>query len=224
MTIRSLIRTNVMLAFFIALLISGCSSSDGDGPSDPPAGTPTALTESGWGEFTAGNWAEAVADFEAAIAQDPTHGEAYVGLGWARMQLASSTEAMLAAVADFDGAIAAGQTSAELYAGRAAAHLGTGGSSFAGAASDAAAALAADSTFTFSHRPSFDVTDLRLIIAFTHVAQGDLEGALAAADEIEDSGIEPGQPATWVVGGTTFPSYEAAVLAQLQALSLSYAG
>jgi hypothetical protein len=222
--IRHRAASTLAVALLSTLLVAGCGGGDGDGPSDPPSDTPAARTAAGWDDFEAGRWDDAVVEFEAALALDGAYGPARVGLGWARLQQATSPSAMLAAAGEFDAAVAAGETGAEVYAGRAAARLGAGGTSLAGAVSDAQAALAADATFTFAHRATFGVPDLHLIIAFARAAQNDLAGALAAADAVIDSGIVEGAPATWVVDGTAYPTFAGALLAHLHALAEDHAG
>ena len=109
--------------------------------------------------------------------------------------------------------------------GRAAARLGQGGSqSLADAANDAQSALNSNSNFVFSYRTSFNSKDLKLIKSFAKAELGQFAEALAAADEIADSGIEQGNQSTWVVGGKTYDKFETAVLAYLNKLSNDYSG
>jgi hypothetical protein len=131
---------------------------------------------------------------------------------------------MVSAVASFDLANANGVNGPEVEAGRAAANLGAGGSSLASADSGAQAALGQDPNFVFAHKTSFDRNDLFLIEAFARAGQGSLASALSAAEQIRDSGIEASNSGTWVVGGVTFPTFEAAVLAFLHQLSEEFAG
>lgn len=217
---------NIRLPFFVlaALMsVAGCGGGGDDGPTNPPS-TAAGLTASGWTAYEAGDLPGALADFDAAVGIDATYGPAHVGQGWARLGLATSGAAMTAAATSFTAAIAAGSTGAEVRAGRAAAYLGMGGTSLATAIADAVGAREQSPSFQFTHRTSFDVRDLRLIEAFALVAQGDFTGALAAADAITASGIEPGDMNTWVVDGQPQPSFGAAVLAHLHRLSNQYAG
>lgn len=210
------------LGLFMAV---GCGGGD-DGPSGPTEPTDTAVTRTaaGWAHFEAGRWDDAVAEFQAALALDPTHGPAHGGLGWARLQLALTPVAMEAASTHFSAAIASGEAGADVLAGRASARLGAGGLSLPGAVSDAVAALESSPLFQFARRSSFDVRDLRLLVAAAWLAQGDLDAALAMADQISASGIDPQQSSTWQVGGVTLPTYAAAVLAHLHALSEEFSG
>ncbi|MBD3162833.1 MAG: hypothetical protein GF346_10575 [Candidatus Eisenbacteria bacterium] len=205
------------------LLVAGCGGDNGNGPT-PPTQTAEELTESGWEKFEQGNLTGARDDFDAAIDQEAAYGPAYVGQGWSRTGLAASPSAHRAAVASFDGAIERNETGAEVRAGRAAAHLGADGQNLSSAIADAQAARQAAPQFIFEHRESFTVEDLHLIEAFALAGQGNWTGALAAADEAVDSGIEQGDSGTWVVDGTTYTTFESAVLAFLQKVSVDLAG
>lgn len=216
---------SIAAALLTVLVLAGCGGGDdGDGPTDPTNNTPVEFTSAGWAEFRAGRWPDAMANFEDALALNAAYGPARVGLGWTRLQMATSAAAMLTAAGEFDAAATAGETGADMYAGRAAARLGAGGASLTGAISDAQAALAADPSFTFAHRTSVTAADLHLIVAFARAAQGDLAGALAAGDQVTASGIVENQPQTWVVGATSYPTFASAVLAHLHAIAEVHAG
>jgi hypothetical protein len=206
------------------LVLGGCGGGDGGNPSRPVELTVDELTARGWSRFTAGDFSGALADFDTAIGRDATHGPAHVGRGWTRLQLATTTATAADAVASFGTAIGLGASGPEVRAGRAAASLAVGGGSLDQAIADAVAARQASPQFQFTHRPSFDHRDLRLIEAFAQVGRNDLASALAAADAIEPSGIDAGNAASWTVDGQTYGSFGAAVLAHLHKLSLAHAG
>ncbi len=228
MDTRSLDKSHAALGLLLFAVMAGapigCGGGGGDGGTGPTPDTAASLTGEGWALFTSGNSSGALAKFDAAIAKDASHAEAYVGQGWARLGLASSASAMLNAVASFDAAANLGSAGAEVLAGRAAARLGAGDSSLGQAAADAQAAYQASPAFQFSRRTSFDYRDLHLIEAFARAAQGDLDAALAAANQVIASSIVAGSSATWVVGGTAYDSYQGAVLAFLRQLSDAHAG
>jgi hypothetical protein len=218
--------TGVILGFGILIggLMFGCSSGgDSDNGPDPPD-TAAEFTQRGWQRFQAGNLSGALADFTDAIDLDATYGPAYVGQGWARLGLATTAAAMQSAVTNFDSAITNGEDGAIVRSGRAAANLGAGGTSLAAAISDAQTARTADPSFVFPRRTSFTVDDLYLIEAFAHVAQAQFTEALAAADAVEDSGIEEGNSSSWVVDSVTYSSFNGAVMAYLHQLSTDHAG
>lgn len=206
------------------LMVAGCGGDDGpSGPTEPIDTAPT-RTAAGWAHFEAGRWDDAATEFQAALSLDPLHGPAHGGLGWARVQLALTPTAMEMASTHFSSAIAVGEAGGDVLAGRAAARLGAGGASLPGVVADATAALEESPLFQFARRPSIDARDLRLLLAFAWLAQGDLDAALANADQISNSGIDPLQSSTWQVDGVTLPTYAAAVLARLHALSEEFSG
>ncbi|MEZ4649745.1 MAG: hypothetical protein R3E97_13360 [Candidatus Eisenbacteria bacterium] len=184
--------------------------------------TPEEFTARGWENYSAGELDRAVEDFGRAIGIDGGFGPAYVGLGWAQLGLAMSPSEMGTAAATF-GTAAASQSGPEVDAGRAAAELGAGDLA---AAVTYAQAARSEGSFTFAHRPSIDTTDLFLIEAFAFAAQGQFEDALAAADAapVTDSGITAADSGSWQVDGTSYPTFESAVLAFLHQLSEEYAG
>lgn len=209
----------VALAGLITL-VWGCGGSDPAGPSDPD--TPAAYTVRGWERFEDDDFDGALSDFDAALDLTPQHGPALTGRGWTLLVRAASRTRMQEALAVFTAAMSAGEDGGDVLAGKACARLGSGESTTA--AADAQAALVAAPGFVFAHRTSFDSNDLLLLLAIAKSSAGDLDGALAAADLIAPSGIASGSPATWVVGGVTYPSYACAVLARLQQLSDAHAG
>lgn len=212
----------IMGAALALIALAGCSDRERLQPTDPTDAP--GFLQRGWSSFTGGNLTGALSDFDQAIALDPDLGDAYVGQGWARLGLATDGAAMLAAVSSFDQANAHGETGPDVDAGRAAARLGAGGSNLGAADTAAQAALAQNANFVFEHKTSFDRRDLFLIEAFARAGQGNLPSALTAAEQVRDSGIEQSTPGTWVVGGATFPTFEAAVLAFLHQLSEELAG
>ena len=209
------------------LLLASCGGDDGGGTGPPiPDNPDTAAeyTDRGWERFEAANYSDALADFNSAIDLDASYGAAYTGQGWTRLAQATSSTSMETAVGSFGNAISNGASGAEVLAGRAAANLGAGGSSLDAAVADAAAALAADADFVFSHRTSISAADLHLISAFAKAAKGDFPGALTAADLVLDSSIQEGSSGSWVVDGTHYSSFVGAVMAHLNKVSGQYSG
>jgi tetratricopeptide (TPR) repeat protein len=211
---------------FAALLLSGCKDEENPNPlvPDPTLETAEEYTDRGWLRFAAANFSRALDDFNAAIFLDATYGPANIGQGWTRLSQANSLNSMRGAVGPFGDAIDNGEEGADLLAGRAAAYLGSGNPFLGLAVEDAQAALAADGEFVFAHRPSFDAQDVRLIAAFAKACQGDYSGALEAADMVLESGIMASDQGTWVVDGTTYDSFNGAVLAHLFKVSEQFSG
>lgn len=216
------------IAVLAVLLLAGCEGDDDSNqtPVTPPDALDTAAeyTDRGWERFEVENYSDALSDFNAAISLDDTYGEAYTGQGWTRLSQATSRNSMRAAVDSFVKATLNGEAGADALAGRAAANLGVGSTSYSAAIIDAQEALAADAEFVFIHRPSFNADDIHLIDAFANAGQGDFPEALSVADLVLDSGIEEGNSDTWVVDGTTYDSFNGAVLAYLYKLSEQFSG
>lgn len=187
--------------------------------------TPEALTAQGWAAFEAGNLAQALQHFDAALTLDPQYGPAFTGRGWVQLSQATTNAAFQAAASSFDSAVGYGQTGADARGGRAAARLALGGSDLVGAVQEAQTAVTASPTFVFSHRTTFDYRDLRLIAAFAEAGRGGrFSAARDEADQVQASDIRAGDFQTWTVDGVHYPSFEAAVLAWLQKLSAAFAG
>jgi hypothetical protein len=218
-------RAATLLGFLLpALLIVGCGSDDPTPVTPSGPTTAAGYTNRGWERFEAADFSGAQSDFNAAINRDASYGAAHAGQGWARLALATSSNAMQAATGSFATAILNGEFGAYVFAGRAASNLGSGDAFLVASVGDAQAALAVDASFTFSHRTSFNAADLHLIEAFAEAGQGDFPNALAAADLVLDSGIDAGTTGTWQVDGTGYDSFVGAVLAHLHKVSGQYSG
>jgi len=95
-----------------------------------------------------------------------------------------------------------------------------------GARTAALAVLAADPDYEFSRRTTFDYRDLSVILAEAYFMEQDYElaqvtiDAVAQAEGLPPSGLDPAQPETWVVEGVTYATYPAALAAVIQNLSL----
>lgn len=217
-----LLSAAIVLAFFLAAFAEGCS--DRERLSEPDDHTASEWTELAWTDFEQGNYSRALTRFDAAIAEDAAYGPAYTGQGWARLARGISPNDFAQALASFDGAVARQQTGPDVPAGRAATHLAIGGGNLATSILDAQNTRVMSPQFVFAHRTTYDINDLHLIEAFAKAAQADWAGALASADAVLASGIQQGNPGTYVVDGTTYTTFEGAVLAHLNKLSASHAG
>ena len=224
-----MISRNVRQIMMIGLLslvgLFGCSSGDDDTPVIPDTpDTAAEFSARAWGFFESELYNDALADFGSALDLDSGYGEAMAGRGWCQLLLATSVFGVNSSIVNFDLAQAAGENENYVMAGLAAAQLGAGGDYLASAITNAGLVLSADPAFVFEHQISFDTKDLLLIRAFAHAVPGDFQLALDQADVIDDSGIDENMPSTWVVGGTTYTSFAAAVLAHLHQLSEQYSG
>lgn len=215
---------NFLLLLVLLMVFSGCSSSD-DTPAAPATpDTPSEFTARGWRYFESEHFSAALADFDQALVLLPSHGEAMAGKGWSNLKLSVNISGLNAAAADFESARTLGENHSYVLAGLASARLAQGGSNMIQAATLAVSVAVDDPSFVFSHQTTINTTDMILISALYRAAVGEFSMALYQADLIEDSGIDPDYPGTWVVAGTTHNTYNAAVLARLHQLSEQYSG
>jgi len=70
----------------ILLFLWGCERESDDIPTGAPLSVQEFL-DSGWENFEAGNYSQALADFNEAASRDAGETEAYLGLGWCRLRL-----------------------------------------------------------------------------------------------------------------------------------------
>lgn len=218
------IEHTLILGILVVLALAGCGSDD---PlPTAPAGPETAIefTTRGWQRFEAENFSGALSDFDRAVVLEPESGEALAGRGWCLIVEASSPAMMLEAANVFSSAIAAGEDTVYVVAGRAVALLGAGSNHLAEAISEAQRALDSGVEFVFSHRPSFNTSDLRLVEAIALVTIGDFTHALSAANPIQPSGIDRTDPMTWEVEEISHDTFPGVVMAFLDSLSRQYSG
>ena len=74
----------VLCLFVVAL---GCSENSGETITNVPAGRYDNLVAGGWTMFTAGNWMQALSQFQNAIDLNENDAGAYAGAGWCRLFL-----------------------------------------------------------------------------------------------------------------------------------------
>jgi tetratricopeptide (TPR) repeat protein len=160
----------------------GCGGDD-DGDNPPPQPPSDAeVLQAGWDAFTAGDYAEAEAQFDELLGRERRVAEAHDGLGWT---FARQNEASEASV-HFSAAFAAG---ADTLAIEDEAHAGL---AFAQHALErhveclaAAAEVAAD--WVFAHEGALDRDDLTVLEASAHYALGEFADALARVQELDPS-------------------------------------
>ncbi len=214
-----------LLMLMLLVVLTGCSSSSDDPPTTPAVpDTPGEYTTRGWQYFESDHFSDGLADFEAALALDANYGEAFAGQGWCLFKLAQDTSGYDAAVAAFLAAVSHGETESYVVAGQAAARLAQGGTNLNLAYSLSMWFVGNDPSFVFDHQPSINGADMLVVAASAKAALGQMEDALYCADLLEVSGIDPDVPSTWLVGGTSYNSFEAAVLAHIFQLSEQYSG
>ncbi len=213
--------------FLMLILLLGVSAcGGGDDSVTPPSGPDTAAeyTVRGWQRFSSEHFDDALSDFNEALLLDANYGEAMAGRGWCGVRTATSATAMASAAAELEDALSAGESESYVLAGLAAVRLAQGGGFLPAALSHASTVLTTDPVFVFSHNNSFNAVDVRLIRAFAYAVEGEFSLALVEGDQVSDSGIDENIPSTWIVGGTDYSSFAAAVLAHLHQLSQQYSG
>jgi tetratricopeptide (TPR) repeat protein len=170
----------------IALLPAGCGD-DGDGPG--PVTSAESLTADGWRLFEAASFAAALDRFDAALETDPVWGEAYNGLGWTWMNL----DSLEAAVDAFERAMGKNvETPADPLAGMAAARRDLEPVDLELCLTAADSALSLSPRYVFSHDPSYDWRDVRLILAHAHFGLGQYAEASAQVDNLGGIPQDPG--------------------------------
>jgi hypothetical protein len=204
----------------IAILV-GCAA---DSPTRVPELSAEELTASGWEAFEGGHLSEAQPLFGAAAEQDSMYADAILGIAWCELGLAANGNDFLEAYDAFVTAIGRGASEVEARAGMAAVLLALSHRRLPAAADEARAARGLEPEFVFVHRPSFDWKDLLLIEAFAEAGCGNPSAAIAAADQIQPSGIREEAPETWTVDLIRKPTFVEAVLAYLQKMSTQEGG
>lgn len=162
-----------------------------------------------WALYAEGWHEEACAAFLAVASAEGASAGLYDGLGWCniKQRLYSPAESY------FDLALSLDPTHGDARAGRAAARSLQG--RFADAAEDEAALLEAAPAWTSGHE-ALDAEDLRRALARDML----FAGQSVAADKVLVAmgggySLNPHDPASWVVGGSSYSSFERAALAWL---------
>lgn len=201
----------------IALLfcVSSCGKDEGPGPGM----TAAEHNEAGWTSYGLHDYAGASAHFSEALGLDPALTEARLGLAWCEAQAGEYPTAL----DGFNEIIDTGEYVADAYAGRAATALAA--SEYSLAIASAESTLAIDSQYAFHRRDEYNWRDLRLIMAQAYFALAQYSNAQGQVDILDpDNGLDPGDPGTWVVDGVTHPTYEAALVMEIDVLGFMEGG
>jgi len=199
------------VCFLSALLLMGC----GGKKSTKPEKTAQQLTAEAWTLFESGEYDNAKSGFEQALTKDVNFADAYNGRGWSNGFLDLKDEAL----SDFQSAIAKGLDKPDAQVGLAGLYLGK--EEFQSAINHSSAALSADSDYAFSHKPSINYLDLRLILAQAYYGLGGdyLDSAQVQVDHLNPANhLDPANPNTWTVNGQTYGTYAEALLKEIQRL------
>ncbi|MFQ6104707.1 MAG: tetratricopeptide repeat protein [Candidatus Glassbacteria bacterium] len=218
------------LIMLLSMIILSCGGDSN--PSSPFY----EITAEGWLLFEDGNYQEAVGKFTEALGQNSSWADAHNGRGWSYLELRRLDEAET----DLNNAVglslAAGY---EQVRNEARTGLGSVLNS-KGESIDASATLRAviedDASFTFSHRSSVDIIDVRLMLstALLDLAVGESDPSVVDSyfDEIaqnlnsidSENPISRDDPISWYVGEVRFDSFEEALLEKLEWLIELHSG
>ncbi len=175
----------------------------------------------GWSDFQAGAYEDALSHFQAAIVRSGTYAPAYLGEGWCRAFMGALEPARIS----LQQANTLGLANQHANAGLALVLKEQ--DSWADAIARAETVLTNDETWALPWRTTIDWRDLRLVIAQCAFRLGDLYFAdVQVQVDILDpgNGFDPADPATWIVGGTGYSSYAAALLMKLVELEAALGG
>jgi len=162
------------------LVLAGCGDDDDGGPTPPTPPTDQEVLDAGWAAFTAGDLAEAEAQFRILLDRGALLAEAHDGLGWTF----AGQSAVDSALVHYEAAVAAGGDTGtiadQLHAGLAFA------SDAAGAWQDVLdAAAEVPSGWVFAHDDTVDRDAVTLLEAIAHYALADFAASLAAVQELD---------------------------------------
>jgi len=154
------------------------------------------LTEQGWDFLEAGDYAEALVRFDAALAEDSTFAEAHNGRGWA-LTLPAAGFDYAEALRSFDAALAFSLGTADPFAGKSfiyrsfdpADRPAAGDPALAITAADSA--LARDPRWSLEHHPAADHRDLFWIQAASYFDLSQYLDSKAAIDSLGGVVLDP---------------------------------
>jgi len=204
--LRSSVLT-VATALAVALLLSSCGEDEG------PGMTAAQHNEAGWASYNSRDYSGAHSHFSEALGLDPGLTEARLGLAWCSAQQGQHASAL----ADFNEIIDTGPDTlvTDAFAGRAVTALAMESDSVAIASAEST--LARSAKYSFGRHPDFDWRDLRLVMAQGYFGLAQYADAQAQVDILDpDNGLDPAVPASWVVGGNSYPTYEAALAMEIE--------
>ena len=162
-----------VLAFALALAL-GCGVSETGGSEEESA------LHDAWALYHQQRWEDARAAFQDLVDADLVVGEAYGGLGWARLHLLQPGPARTA----FQNSLVGDEDRLESRAGEAFALRDSGGDS-GRLLQQARAVLAEDPGWRFSHETSVDWMDLQVLMAQTFFLRQQFDSSLYRCREAD---------------------------------------
>ncbi|MFC1618858.1 hypothetical protein ACFL45_02830 [Candidatus Neomarinimicrobiota bacterium] len=209
-------RIKVILMLLAAAVLSMGVSCKGKGPTKQER--IDAFNEAGWVSMEEGNFAEALREFEDAIALDSDNIEGNIGLGWSLILMNSTNLPRISTALGKGTADTKWQQDA--WSGLAVTRLNQ--QRYAEADSLAGLVLNADSSYVLIYYSEVDWRDLLVIQAQARYYNVDyaqawqavlplLAESVTLTVGVPNGNLDPYDSATWVVNGTNFALYEAAL-------------
>lgn len=169
----------ILIITSVCLLIGGLAGCGDDetvvGPDSDK------LISEGWSEYGAGNYEDAIAKYEEALAEDETSSEAHNGIGWCKARLGETQDA----IDSFKKAVEKDTENADAYAGLAGAYFAD--ADYERAIASARLVLSRSPEY-LSHHDDIRTADIRVLLAESYYNVGDYTAARAQIDLLGGSG------------------------------------
>ena len=178
-------------SLLVTILCLGISTFIGCGGDDEVIIAPDAeeFVSQGWKEYAAGNYEDAIAKYQKALAEPQGGSEAYNGIGWSKARLGLIQDA----IENFKQAVAKDPSNVDAYAGLAGAYLADG--DYERAIASAEPVLLLNPEYT-SHHDDIKAAHIHILLAECYYNVGDYTAARAQIDILGDSGkgLDPSSP------------------------------
>lgn len=174
----------ILFICIIAGGLAGCGDDEAE-----PAPDASEFVSEGWEEYIAGNYEDAIAKFQKALAEDPAKAEAYNGIGWAKARLGQVRDS----IDSFNNAVSKEPGNADAHAGLAGMYFADGDYERAIASANMALSLGTDYT---SHHDDMKAFDIRILLAQCYYNIGNYDAARAQIDLLGGAGrtLDPSSP------------------------------
>ena len=169
----------ILILINICFLLSGLAGCGDDTTIVGPDAEK--LVSEGWAEYGAGNYEDAIARFEEALAEDPDSSEAYNGIGWSMARLGQVSDS----IDSFKKAVEKDSDNADAHAGLAGAYFADG--DYERAVASAKSLLLRRPEYS-SHHDEVRAADIRILLAECYYNTGDYAAARAQIDLLGGSG------------------------------------
>ncbi|UCH61718.1 MAG: hypothetical protein JSU77_07830 [Fidelibacterota bacterium] len=220
--------TNITLACVTLLALAACGWWE-RGPTKQEQ--VDAFNEAGWELFTEDEFSDALVEFKDGLELDPVNISGNVGRGWSLLMLDDEDQDTIVAALEVGAASPSAEGWQEhSWCGLAVVKLNQ--LEYSDADSLTRLVLAADSGYVFTYHDQIDWLDMLVIQAQALFITTDHAGAwqaikrlLAEPDSpvsLPNGDLNPADPSTWNVNGTTFALYEMALAEVIEILANKY--